>query len=70
MAKFLKDKKAWEIANPGGNYVDHNIAQAGRNLAAAPGNLWAGVQDGAKALASIPGQLGGLFSLGRAAAGF
>lgn len=69
LAKFFSDSKAWETANPGQSYVAHNLGQAGRNLMNAPANAWAGLQGGAQTIASIPGQLSGLFSLGRAASG-
>lgn len=69
LSKFFKDRDAWTTANPGQSYVGHNLAEAGRNLMAAPGNALAGLQNGVQALTSIPGQLSGLFSLGRAASG-
>jgi hypothetical protein len=54
MAGAAQQRKAWEAANPGGNYFGRNLAQAGRNVMAAPGNVMANIQ-------ALPG----LFSLGR-----
>lgn len=39
LAGVLKQRKAYEAANPGSSYLGHNLMQTGRNLMAAPGNV-------------------------------
>lgn len=59
MAAAIRKRKAWEEANPGGNYLQHTAQSALEGLRGAPQALAGGVQN----LAAIPGNLAGL--LGR-----
>jgi hypothetical protein len=53
LAGAVKQRKAWQAQNPGGNYIAHNLMQAGRNVMGVPGQVLGGIQ-------SFPG----LFGLG------
>jgi hypothetical protein len=56
LAAVVKQRKAFQQANPGQSFMAHNLGQAGRNLMAAPGNVMSNLQ-----------QLPGLFGLGQKA---
>jgi hypothetical protein len=52
LAALGKRAQAYRAANPGGNFVGHNLAQAGRNLVNAPSNAAHGLAEFAR---SLPG---------------
>lgn len=59
LAGVLKQRKAYETANPGGSYLGHNLMQAGRGAMAAPQNAMGLLGN----VAGPAGALGGLFGL-------
>lgn len=52
MLALAQKAKAFHAANPDGSFVGHQLMQAGRNLAAAPGNAMNGL---ARLAQSLPG---------------
>jgi hypothetical protein len=52
LAQLGKQAQAWQQANPGGNYLGHNLMQAGRNIMAIPGNVASGLQN---LIQNVPG---------------
>jgi hypothetical protein len=43
MAQFAQKAQAYQQANPGGNYLGHNLMQAGRNIMGLPGQVGGGL---------------------------
>lgn len=41
MQKAVDARKAWQAANPGGNYMAHGFGQLAQNLRSAPGAVMA-----------------------------
>lgn len=55
VATYARQARAWQTQNPGESYLGHNLMQAGRNVAAVPGQ----VGNGLGALAQMLGVGGG-----------
>lgn len=62
MQRMAQQRGAWEAANPGQNYLKHQIGQIGQGVMQAPGRIMA-------APGNVGRALGGLFGLGQAAGG-
>lgn len=43
MAQVVKQKQAWEAANPGQSYIAHGFQQMGQNIMGAPQNVMSGL---------------------------
>ena len=70
MAGALKERRAWEAANPGQSYGKMRMGQIGQNIRNLPKTLAMAPVNAAQSIAQLPGEaMGGLMSLGRSILG-